>query len=139
MGRGKDCHTVMLMWRLLGGLDEALSFSTSPVGRQLDDDNDALYSVFAALIAGAQHLSKSSKKSARLLVHHVALTVAEALHPLLSVALSSDYHIEPRELALEFFLVPTPPPPPPPAASRRPVPPPTATRPSRRAGGVQVH
>ena len=136
MGSGEEGHAATLMAQLLGGLDKALGFSTSPKGRQLDADDDALYSVLAALTAGAQRLSKS-KKSAKLLVSDVAPAVAAQFHHLLSVALSSDYHIEAREVALEFVSVPPPTAadcrrlPPPPAASRRLPPPPAAPRRAR--------
>jgi len=136
MTESEEGHAATLMAQLLGGLDKALGFSTSPKGRQLDADDDALYSVLAALTAGAQRLSKS-KKSAKLLVSDVAPAVAAQFHHLLSVALSSDYHIEAREVALEFVSVPPPTAadsrrlPPPPAASRRRAPPRAA--PDRRA------
>ena len=120
MGSGEEGHAATLMAQLLGGLDKALGFSTSPKGRQLDADDDALYSVLAALTAGAQRLSKS-KKSAKLLVSDVAPAAAAQFHHLLSVALSSDYHIEAREVALEFVSVIA-------AASRRLPPPPAASR-----------
>ena len=120
MTESEEGHAATLMAQLLGGLDKALGFSTSPKGRQLDADDDALYSVLAALTAGAQRLSKS-KKSAKLLVSDVAPAAAAQFHHLLSVALSSDYHIEAREVALEFVSVP-----PPTAAASRRLPPPRA-------------
>ena len=126
MTESEEGHAATLMAQLLGGLDKALGFSTSPKGRQLDADDDALYSVLAALTAGAQRLSKS-KKSAKLLVSDVAPTAAAQFHHLLSVALSSDYHIEAREVALEFVSVP----PPTAADSRRLPPPPAAPRRAR--------
>ena len=133
MNSNEEGHAATLMAQLLGGLDKALGFSTSPKGRQLDADDDALYSVLAALTAGAQRLSKS-KKSAKLLVSDVAPAAAAQFHHLLSVALSSDYHIEAREVALEFVSVIAADCrrlPPPPAASRR-LPPPRAAS-DRRA------
>ena len=74
------------MAQLLGGLDNPRLLDVAK-GRQLDADDDALYSVLAALTAGAQRLS--IEEVGKLLVSDVAPAAAAQFHHLLSVALSS--------------------------------------------------